>query len=400
MINKRFMILIAAVVAAVVLATVLVLNRAPEAEGSLAGDAVLEGLDAKVNDVESLRLVQAGGETLLTLRRDADGWSVVERDGYRADAGKVRTALLNLAQTRVIEAKTANPERYPQLGVEDVEADDAQGMRVEITGAGIDQALIIGNSATGTGTYVRLPGQPQSLLAAGDLMPDKDVGAWLDKAILDITSSRIRQIELQRGDEPVLRVFKENSGDANFKVADVPRGREVQSDFVANGLGSMLSSLTLDDVRKDAADAQGERDLHTARYDLFDGVGVRIEGWKEADNVDGASGGGWIRISASLDEDVARERIAADLAQEQADAVARAEAEAEAAAGEDGNGDAADAPATPEIDVEARTGESLSTLRSEVEAINARTGGWLFRIPAYKFTNIDKSVEDMLKPRE
>ena len=38
MINKRFMVLVAAVLAAIILATVLVLKRAPESEGSLAGE--------------------------------------------------------------------------------------------------------------------------------------------------------------------------------------------------------------------------------------------------------------------------------------------------------------------------------------------------------------------------
>lgn len=400
MINKRFMVLVAAVVAAVVLATVLVLNRAPEAEGSLAGEAVLPGLDEKINEVDTLRLVQAGGTTLLTLRREGEGWTVAERDGYRADAGKIRTALLNLAQTRVIEAKTANPERYAQLGVEDVEAENAQGARIEVGGKGIDHALIVGNSAQSTGTYVRLAGQAQSLLAAGNLMPDKEVGAWLEKAIADIGSSRIREIELKKGDGPALRVFKENSGDANFKVAEVPRGREVQSDYVANGLGSMLSGLNLDDVRKDAEDAHGDHVLHRARYALFDGVTVGIEGWREADSTDGASGDGWVRLNASLDEEAARVRIAADLEQEQAAAIAQAEADRVAAA-ENGEG-AADVQdgTVPDIDVEARTAEALAALRKEVDDLNARTAGWLFRIPAYKFTNIDKSIEDMLKPKD
>lgn len=404
MITKRFLILVAAVVLAVVLAAVLVNRRAPEAEGSLAGGPVLKGLDDKINDVDTLRLVQAGGRTLLTLRRDAEGWTVAERDGYRADAGKVRTALLNLANTRVIEAKTSNAERYPQLGVEDVEAEDAKGIRVELSGPGVEHAIIIGNSAQSTGTYVRLAGQAQSLLAAGHLMPDREVGAWLDKSIVDIPSSRIRQIELRRDNGAAWRVYKENSGDANFKVADVPRGREVQSDYVANGLGSMLSGLSLEDVRKDSGDARGEAVLHQVRYDLFDGVSIHVEGWKPENDEDAPAGAAWIRVRASLDEDAARARVAAEVEREQAEAEAAEAAQA-------GEGDQADGAATdkadgegaatrPEIDLEQRTRDKLEELRKEVADINARTEGWLFRIPGWRFANIDKSLEDMLKPRD
>lgn len=93
-------------------------------------------------------------------------------------------------------------------------------------------------------------------------------------------------------------------------------------------------------------------------------------------------------------------------------ALQREQAEAEAAeAAQAGEGDQADGAATdkadgegaatrPEIDLEQRTRDKLEELRKEVADINARTEGWLFRIPGWRFANIDKSLEDMLKPRD
>lgn len=407
--SKRFSILAGIALVAIAVAVWLVLKRAPESEGSLAGGKVLPALADKVNDVATLRFVQAGDKPLLTLDRGESGWTVAERDGYPADVAKVREYLLKLADARVVETKTANPERYATLGVEDVDAENATGLRVEVAGSGVDDKLIVGNFASqaGDGTYVRRPGEAESLLASGNLTPDRNLGQWLQRQIADIPSSRIREIVLVKGDGRPLRVYKENSGDANFKVADVPRGRELQSDVVANGLGSMLAGLTIDDVARAGDDGHGEAVLHRATYRTFDGVTVELEGWE-------ADGKAYVQLTASLDEELAQQKIAADIAQEQAaaeaDAAAKAAAEAAAADKPEGGdataaGESATAPAeTPAapaaaapIDVEARTTERLAALKTEVEQLNARFAGWRFEIPSYKFANVNKTMDDMLK---
>jgi hypothetical protein len=423
--SKRLLVLTLAAAVAVALVALLASQRAPEPEGSLLAGPVLPGLSERLNDVASIRIVQAGDQPVLTLARSGDGWTVAERDGYPANAGKVRTALLNLAESKVVQTKTANPERYAQLGVEDVDAASAAGVRIELAGEGMaPAALIVGNYAgqQGEGTYVRRPGEAQSLMAAGNLVPERQVGQWLRRELTDIASSRIQQVELVEGEGRPLRVFKDGPDDANFQVADVPRGRALQSDVVANGLGSTLSGLTLDDVARADGEVPAGVTRHRATYTLFDGLVLALDGYQAPADEQGNAGAAWISIEASLDRDRALARIAADLAAEQAAAQADADAaasvaEAEAAAGEGvaaAADDGADAPATvaadadasdaapvpvpAAIDVEARTAERLAALQAQVDEINGRLGGWRFQVPAFKYTTIDKSIEDLLQP--
>lgn len=406
--DKRFPVLAGVAVLAIIIAAVLLGRRAPEAEGSLVGAPVLPSLAERLNDVERLRFTRADGDGTLTLERGDHGWTVAERDGYAADPAKVRLALINLGESRLLEPKTANPERYAQLGVQDIDADGASGSLVEVAGEGFDHRLIVGNRAAGEGTYVRVAGEAQSLLATGNLVPDPEAGPWLERAITDIPSSRIQELELVKGEGQPLRIHKESPDDTNYSVADVPRGREVMSPYVANGLASMLSGLNLDDVRRDDEDAHGELELHRATYRLFDGIVIEAQGWQEPESVDGSPGQAYLRLAAQLDEEAARRRIEADLEAEQAERRA-VEAAAESA---DGDGEA-DAPAeaagdldggaqadVPEVDAEARSAERLAELQREVDAINSRVQGWLYRIPAFKFTNISKTMDDMLKPQE
>jgi len=44
--------------------------------------------------------------------------------------------------------------------------------------------------------------------------------------------------------------------------------------------------------------------------------------------------------------------------------------------------------------------ERLKALNDEVAALNKTFGGWTFVLPGFKFSNIDKTVDDMLKPLE
>ena len=51
---------------------------------------------------------------------DKETWTVAERDNYPADTGRLRKLLLELAEARLLEEKTSNPELYDRLKVEDI----------------------------------------------------------------------------------------------------------------------------------------------------------------------------------------------------------------------------------------------------------------------------------------
>jgi hypothetical protein len=44
--------------------------------------------------------------------------------------------------------------------------------------------------------------------------------------------------------------------------------------------------------------------------------------------------------------------------------------------------------------------QRLAALEAEVTALNQRFAGWTFVLPANKFSNMDKAVDDLLKPAE
>ncbi|MBK8286142.1 MAG: DUF4340 domain-containing protein [Ahniella sp.] len=378
-------------------------TRSPESNEELAGKPLIDGLQKDINAVTSLRLVEAGDKAIVTLVKGESNWTVAERDHFPADVTKVREYLLKLADADLLEAKTSKKESHAKLGVEDLAEATAKGTRVELEGLKAPVKVVIGNanSLGQSGTFVRRNDEAQSWLAKGTLIPERLIGNWLAKDILDVQSSRIERFDLTKGGK-TLSGFKLRTQDDKYTIENVPKGRELTSEYEGNTLAAVLASLTLEDVRKSAGNTPDPITTVAARYTTFDGVVVDVTGWMEGDK-------GYARFAARLDETKADAHItnAQDLAKA-AYTLAKSEYDTRSAEfakkkAEDKTLSDADAPMEPEVpaavaDAAKDKAEQLAKLKQEVDLINTRCLGWDYQLPAYKFSSMNKTLEEMLKP--
>jgi hypothetical protein len=393
--NKFVRIAIAAVVALLLAVWAGSLREPAQTLGS--GEPLVPGLADGLNEVRALKITGAGNLPIASLNRGESGWTVAEKNGHPADVAKIREFLLKLSEATVLEAKTADPNNYARLGVEEVSATEAKGALVEIEGLKAPVRIIVGNyNARGAeGTYVRRADEAHSLLAKGSFAVDKVAANWLVRDIADIPSTRVREVAIGSQGK-VLRVHKDDAAEANYRVADVPRGREVASEFVANGLASVLSGLRFDDVLPLAGAEPGQARTWNATYAMFDGLVVEVTAW-EFDGKD------YARFSARVDESAAGAHADAEQAAEKArfeQGKAEVEAANKAALASDPKADQVPLPEPPLAvsDPAKDREERLAKLRKEAEEFNARTKDWTYVIPAFKFANMNKSLDDMLKP--
>ena len=395
--TKTLLGLIAAAVVALIIAIVINHSSAPQSGVSEQAKPLVPGLKEHVNDVSGITLVGAGNKTLLTLRRDKDGWVIAEKSNYPVDIAKVREFLLKLSNATLLEQKTSNPKLYAELGVDDVKENDAKGVLVDIAGLPQPTKLIIGtyNGGGGGGTFVRRDGDAQSWLSNENLTVPKNAPDWEKRDLADIAANRVRAVTLTSGDGKTLKVYKDQSTDANFKIADVPKGREASSEFAANGLGSVLANLRADDVAA-AKDAPIADKPNKAQYVTFDGVQLDATVWQR-DNKD------YAQFSATLDSSVANASI------DQAQAKAKSDYDAALAAEKkpaDAKPDSADVKSTEPpkplalSDPAKDRQEKLDALNGEVAALNKTFSGWTFILPTFKYADMTKSIDDMLKPIE
>lgn len=395
--QKTLIGLVVAALIAIVVAVVLNQRSQPRSEGGASTTQLAPELRDHVNDVNRLVVTGAENKVVATLERGANGWTLAEKGGYPVDTGKLREFLLKLAEATLVEQKTANKDKYAALGVEDVEAKDAKGFKVEIGGLAQPFALIVGSANTrGGGSFVRRVGDAQSWLTSTTLTVQKNAADWLKKDLADVPAARIESVAVSNAEGKSFKVFKAAEGDANFKLADIPKGREAGSEFAANGLASTLAGLRFDDVvpAKDAAPPDAK--TAQARYATFDGLVVEATAWEK-------DGKHYAQFKASLDAAQADKGIAAAQAKAKADFdTATAAAEAAKASKDPQPEGAKDAPIKPLAvsDPAKDREERLAARNKEVADLNAHFDGWTFVLPAHKYANIDKSVEDLLKPVE
>lgn len=325
------------------------------------GVPLVAGLDEALGDIERVTVTKGNGETVATLEKRPDNWIVSDKHGYIANASKLRQALTALGEARIVEQKTANAELYGRLGVEDVTAPEAAGISVALTAPGRElPTVILGNAEGAKYRYARRAGEAQSVLI--DRNPDvpRTAAQWVDSSVIDVRSERVREVTITHADGGVVQISKTGPELANFEVAGVPNGRELSYPGVANVIGNALRELNLEDVEPADAAPAGEGTI--VEYRTFDGLVVRILGFERNDE-------SWISLEASVD--------AAQVAAATPPPAAAPAAEGAAPA-------AAPAPATEDPTAEAAR-------------INAKVGGWRYKIAGFQYDQMTRRMADLLK---
>ena len=376
--NNRALAVVAALAAVLVVLALVGQNRAPAP--SLSGSTLLAGLDAALNDVDEITLVGAGNETVASIRRSEQGWTVPEKGGYPADTVLIRDALLALAEARVVEEKTSNPEFYDRLGVESVESDSSAGTAVTIRyGDEAFPTVILGDAEGTSQRYARRSDEARSLLIDRDPDLPRSAPQWLQTSILDLRSERVSEVIIEHGDGERLRIFKDEPGQTNYSVDAVPDGRELQYAGVANVTGNVLRELALEDVEPAADD--GLEPSVTTRFGTFDGLVVTARGYERGDE-------NWLELEASVNAEAVAEQGFEPAADDSGETTDTPEPAADGGAVADPNAQGADA------------GNDGADPAAEAETINATVAGWRYRIASYKYEQMTRRMEDLLSDAE
>ncbi len=243
------------------------------------GTIFLPGLMAKINQVAQIELTDKNGLTHLVSQKDR--WVVQEKSGYDAEFSKIKTLLLGLAELKTIEPKTAKPENYGRLGVQDAgepgEVDSKQ-IRLLDKAGNVLYTLIIGKSkpsrtsAAQSAFYVRQLGEAKSWLVSGRIEIAATQTDWLDTQIIDIAPSRIQSIEIQRPDHGVLKISKTAITNENFAVESLPVNARLKSNSAVNTVANMLQNLTFEDVLSRGTFQANEADITRVVVETFDGL--------------------------------------------------------------------------------------------------------------------------------
>jgi hypothetical protein len=319
------------------------------------GQRLYPELAARADDIRTIVVARKDGSFRIV--RDGDRWVVPDKAKYPASPDAVRRLLVGLSELRAMEAKTKQPSVYPELEVENIDAPDAKSVQVSLQDAnGKDVlAVLIGKArygrggTAGDGVYIRRVGDAQAWLAQGRATVDREVGGWLDKRIADVSRDRMRSVAVKAGPQ-TLTVLRDKPEDKDFTIKDIPADRKAKSSYDTNAVGGAFETLDLEDVRP-AAEVNFSASSPTTEAVTFDGLRLSAAFAEQ----DGAT---WARISAT-----------------------------------------AQPPAEPvKTDGESKL-KSADDVKKEAEAINAKAGGWAYKLPGYKAEALRRKMEDLLEQK-
>ena len=357
--QNKFSILLVVTILAVMLAVVAI-SMQPDSEVT-ENTLIFPEFNDYVNTINEIRVQSGSG--ILNLTKQNNIWVVAQADNYPALFTRIRETAIGLGSMRLLAEKTTNPDYYPELGVEDPEAEGTSSSQLTV----IDDngntlaSLIIGNdqhssSASGRGgQYVRLPDAGPALLVEGNLDVSTEPMDWIDRNLLDIDPERVMKIEFAAPDESY---SLQRNDDGRLNLNNIPEGKQARPDYVINRLEGMLDNLRIEGVRADTGTVDPQTGTQTTITTL-DGLTVSIYSWAE-------DGNHFARFQFHY--------TSAQVAEEVQDTP-----------------DSADPGNTANV-------------QEEADALSITTSGWTYLIPAWKFElftrKLDDLVEDIPQPGE
>ena len=315
------------------------------------GELLFPDLLASVNQVARLETRHQGRSFGADV---VDGrWVVPERGGYPASGEAIRKIIVAMAGIKKIEAMTANPERYPKLGLEP--PDDKQAYSVALTLYDDSRATLAGlvlgyrdpskTDDANNEIYVRRIDDPQSWLVSADVPHPTAAKDLLALDVADIALSRVHRVHTrQPGDRDVI-VGRETPEDETFIMQNSPEGTQVLYDWAINDIGRVFTALQLVDVR-DATTLDFSQPQFSLRLTTFDGLELHME----SVNV---QAGQFARLMAKRVEPVVSSDVHESLL-------------------------------------------PLAEVDAEVDALNAAWAGWGFQFTSYRYSTFSKPMRELV----
>jgi len=182
--------------------------------GTFFGEPLLPGLMEKINEVEVIS-IEHTGKTLTFLKDSGGDWTLMEVNGYPADKERIRNALIGLAHLEKIEPKTALPEFYSDLQVEDNSSEKSKSYLVTLLDKEGEKitSLLVGKNISGItwngqGYFVRFPDEAQSWLVRGNVDVTGNDRSWLSTRILPLIKGRASAVTVVDGSKTREIIYK------------------------------------------------------------------------------------------------------------------------------------------------------------------------------------------------
>jgi len=296
--KHAFRILAICTVVAVIAATWAVQQEWSRWGANENGTKLFPGFADNLSSVARVKLRHRDRE--ITLEHRPDGWVVLESDGFPARSKSIQDLLFAFSETRRLEPKTQETEKYAKLQVEDPLKPDAESKLIEVLDKNENSLakLILGKEnlllqAIGEGgAYIRLPDRKQTWLASGNLIASVEIKDWLNNPVFDIPRQRFEEATLNHPNGDTVTVKRSPKSAGTFLLEGLADDEKLISDYYPSDIARALEKFEIHGARKrDKIDFPADKTIQGA-FRAVDGLTIEFE----LATVDGKD---WLRINSA-----------------------------------------------------------------------------------------------------
>lgn len=337
---KTFYLLLGATAIVTLAAAGTAWQRAAATLGAIASETVVPGLLDRVNDVATIEVVK--GKEKILVQRGPDGWIMPDRGGYPVRFETVKQNIVTMAELKTVEPKTAKPDLYSRIEVEDPAGAETKSSQITLKDADGKQiaSLVVGRKRYAPiggkdMVYVRKPGEARAWLAEGTFDIRPAAPDWLVREISTVKDSRWKTLTFTHPDGSKAVMFRTTAEQENWEVEGRPSDRALKPPATVNSTSSAFDFFNLDDVRP-AKEVEDGKPIASSEFVAFDGLIMK------ARLVD-KDGTPWTMIEATT------------------------------------------------------TAEAAAPIKEEAAALQKKLAGWAYKLPEYKQNFLSRKFDDLVE---
>ena len=276
--NKKLLILFLITIAVIITAGITARLRAPQS--NLDKELLFPALADQINNIN--RVTISGNRNTVELLKQNKKWTVANMDNYPANFNKVRATVINLSLFKIVDEKTDNPDFYSRLGVDDPSSKDSTSLLITLFNNSNQKlaSVIIGrkrqSSSSKPGLYIRKPDQKQALLIEGVLDISASDIDWINRDLMYIPSTQVKNITIQYPDGKVFEINKETKDQPDFNIKGNREEIPSASKIIINRMATGLEEMRADGV-KTVNNFAFPEDSITTTVTTFNGMVVTVK---------------------------------------------------------------------------------------------------------------------------
>ncbi|MFW5450215.1 MAG: DUF4340 domain-containing protein [Methylophagaceae bacterium] len=236
----------------------------------------------QLSTIDTITFNSSQDQFTLSKPSEGEDWFVNERWNHLADFNLVKRVLIDLADAKILERKTAESEQFSQLGVEGAEEG---GSSIHITLLSEDKeisGLILGlerEAGRGQGTrrfYVRRAGEQRAWLAEGYLNINPLMLNWIKSEVINIARERIAQVNIIQPNGDTATIVNIGKKD-KFGTPEMMAKTVFTYEQLGYDIASTLYQLRMEDVQPLSDFSRQGSEVVNAEFISFDGLKVVTE---------------------------------------------------------------------------------------------------------------------------